>query len=195
MLGHRRLGRGTCRQCTPPCVTLPTNPAPSYDSVRGYTNGTLHFGDRDGFDTRTDGTAKKDERGSTLHFGDRDGLKKDGTTRKDGTAKKDERGSTLHVGDRDGLRKDGTAKKDERGSTLPFGARDGLRTTLHFGITDGLIRKRKGTHLRTSSDQREEKERVDQTSDPPGPDNQPKRPCGTPWRTRPLTTVMSGTDG
>ena len=57
--------------------------------------------------------------------------------------------------------------------TLHFGARDGLRTTLHFGITDGLIRKRKGAHLRTSSDQREE-ERVDQTSDPPGPDNQPK---------------------
>ena len=28
MLGHRRLGRGTGRQCTPPCVTLPTNPAP-----------------------------------------------------------------------------------------------------------------------------------------------------------------------
>ena len=118
--------------------------------------------------------------------------------RKDGTAKKDERGSTLHFGDRDGFdsRKDGTTRKDgtER-STLPFGARDGLRTTLHFGITDGLIRKRKGTHLRTSSDQREGKERVDQTSDPPGPDNQPKRPCGTPWRTRPLTTVMSGTDG
>ena len=58
---------------------LPTNPAPSYDSVRGYTNGTLHFGDRDGFDS------KKDERGSTLHFGDRDGLEMDGTTRKDGT--------------------------------------------------------------------------------------------------------------
>ena len=34
---------------------------------------------------------------------------------------------------------------------------------------------------------------MDQTSDPPGPDNQPKRPCGIPWRTRPLTTVMSGT--
>ena len=128
MLGHRRLGRGTGRQCTPPCVTLPTNPAPSYDSVRGYTNGTLPFGDRDGL--RKDGTAKKDERGSTLHFGDRDGFdsRKDGTTRKDGTER----------------------------STLPFGARDGLRTTLHFGITDGLIRKRKGTHLRTSSDQREE---------------------------------------
>ena len=123
---------------------LPTNPAPSYHSVRGYTHGALHFGDRDGFDSR-----------------------KDGTTRTDGTER----------------------------STLPFGARDGLRTTLHFGITDGLIRKRKGTHLRTSSDQREEKERVDQASDPPGPDNQPKRPCGTPWRTRPLTTVMSGTDG
>ena len=29
-------------------VTLPTNPAPSYDSGVGYTNGTLHFGDRDG---------------------------------------------------------------------------------------------------------------------------------------------------
>ena len=29
------------RQCTPPCVTLPTNPALLYDSVRGYTNGTL----------------------------------------------------------------------------------------------------------------------------------------------------------
>ena len=28
------------RQCTP-CVTLPTNPAPSYDSGMGYTNGTL----------------------------------------------------------------------------------------------------------------------------------------------------------
>ena len=95
--------------------------------------------------------------------------------KKDGTAKKDERGSTLHFGARDGLEMDGTTRKDgtER-STLPFGARDGLRTTLHFGITDGLIRKRKGTHLRTSSDQREEKERVDQTSDPPGPDNQPK---------------------
>ena len=118
-------------------------PCPLYDSRVGYTNGTLHFGDRDGL-------------------------------RKDGTAKKDERGSTLPFGARDGLRKDGTAKKDERGSTLPFGARDGLRTTLHFGITDGLIRKRKGTHLGTSSDQREEKERVDQTSDPPGPDNQPK---------------------
>ena len=75
---------------------------------------------------------------------------------------------------------------------LSFGARDGVRTTLHFGITDGLIRIRKGTHLRTSSDQRG-KERVDQTSGPPGPDNHPKRPCGTPWRTRPLTTVMSGT--
>ena len=135
-------------------------PCPIYDSRVGYTNGTLHFGDRDG-------TAKKDERGSTLPFGDRDGLKMDGTIRKDGTER----------------------------STLPFGARDGLRTTLHFGITDGLIRKRKGTHLRTSSDQREGKERVDQTSDPPGPDNQPKRPCGAPWRTRPLTTVMSGTDG
>ena len=146
-------------------------PCPLYDSRVGYTNGTLHFGDRDGL--RKDGTAKKDERGSTLHFGDRDGLEMDGTTGKDGTT-----------------RKDGTER-----STLPFGARDGLRTTLHFGITDGLIRKRKGTHLRTSSDQREEKERVGQTSDPPGPDNQPKRPCGTPWRTRPLTTVMSGTDG
>ena len=161
-------------------------PCPLYDSRVGYTNGTLHFGDRDGFDS------KEDERGSTLHFGDRDGLEMDGT------AKKDERGSTLHFGDRDGFdsRKVGTTRKDgtER-STLPFGARDGLRTTLHFGITDGLIRKRKGTHLRTSSDQREGKERVDQTSDPPGPDNQPKRPCGTPWRTRPLTTVMSGTDG
>ena len=32
------------RQCTPPCVTLPTNPAPSYHSVRGYTNGTLQEG-------------------------------------------------------------------------------------------------------------------------------------------------------
>ena len=135
------------RQCTP-CVTLLTNPAPSYDSGMGYANGTLHFGDRDGFDSRKNGTTKKD-----------------GTTRKDGTER----------------------------STLPVGARDGLRTTLHFGITDGLIRKRKGTHLRTSSDQREEEERVDQTSDPPGPDNQPKRLCGTPWRTRPLTTVMSGT--
>ena len=72
------------RQCTPPCVTLSTNPAPSYDSVRGYTNGTLPFGDRDGFDS------KEDERGSTLHFGDRDGF----DTRTDGTAKKDERGST-----------------------------------------------------------------------------------------------------
>ena len=150
MLGYPRLGRGTrpsvhsmCNAADEPCPLL-------YDSVRGYTNGTLHFGDRDG-------TAKKDERGSTFHFGDRDGFdsRKDGTTRKDGTER----------------------------STLPFGARDGLRTTLHFGITDGLIRKRKGTHLRTSSDQREGKERVDQTSDPPGPDNQPKRPCGTPWRT------------
>ena len=137
----RGLVEGPDRQCTP-CVTLSTNPAPSYDSGVGYTNSTLHFGDRDGFDSR-----------------------KDGTTRKDGTER----------------------------LTLPFGARDGLRTTLHFGITDGLIRKRKGTHLRTSSDQREEEERVDQTSDPPDQDNQPKRPCGTPWRTRPLTTVMSGT--
>ena len=160
-----------CNAADEPCPLL-------YDSVRGYTNGTLHFGDRDGT-PRKDGTAKKDERGSTLHFGDRDGLEMDGTTRKDRTTGKD--GTT---------RKDGTEC-----STLPFGARDGLRTTLHFGITDGLIRKRKGTHLRTSSDQREEEERVDQTSDPPGPDNQPKRPCGTPWRTRPLTTVMSGTDG
>ena len=118
---------------------------------------------------RKDGRAKKDERGSTLHFGDRDGL------RKDGTAKKDKRGSTLPFGDRDRSEMDGTTRKDgtER-STLPFGARVGLRTTLHFGTTDGLIRKRKGTHLRTSTDQREEKERVDQTSDPPGPDNQPE---------------------
>ena len=36
------LVEGPDRQCTPPCVTLPTNPAPSYHSVRGYTNGTLH---------------------------------------------------------------------------------------------------------------------------------------------------------
>ena len=120
MFSYPRLGTET-RPSVDSRVALPTNPAPSYDSGVGYTNGTLHFGDRDG-------TAKKDERGSTLHFGD----------------------------------------------------------------PDGLIRKRKGTHLRTSSDQREEKERVDQTSDPPGPDNQPKRPCGTPWRTRPLMTVISG---
>ena len=165
MLGYPRFGRGT----RPPVYSMcnaADEPCPLYDSRVGYTNGTLHFGDRDGL--RKDGTTRKDgaER-STLPFGDRDGFdsRKDGTTRKDGTER----------------------------STLPFGARDGLRTTLHFGITDGLIRKRKGTHLRTSSDQRGEKERVDQTSDPPGPDNQPKRPCGTPWRTRPLTTVMSGT--
>ena len=58
------LVEGPDRQCTPPCVTLPTNPALLYDSVGGYTNGTLHFGDRDGT-PRKDGTAKKDERGST----------------------------------------------------------------------------------------------------------------------------------
>ena len=57
-------------------------PCPLYDSRVGYTNGTLHFGDRDGFDSRKDGTAKKDERGSTLPFGARDGFdsRKDGTT-------------------------------------------------------------------------------------------------------------------
>ena len=37
-------------------VTLPTNPAPSYDSGVGYTNSTLHFGDHDGFDSKKDGT-------------------------------------------------------------------------------------------------------------------------------------------
>ena len=118
--------------CSAASEPHPLHHACSTDHGVGYTNGTLHFGDRDGFDSRTNGT-----------------------TGKDGTER----------------------------STLPFGARDGLRTTLHFGITDGLIRKRKGTHLRTSSDQREGKERVHQTSDPPGPDNQPKRPCGTPRRT------------
>ena len=113
-------------------------PCPLYDSRVGYANGTLHFGDRDG--SRKDGTAKKDERGSMLHFGDRDG-----TTM---SSDQQEGDSSLHFGDRDGLEMDGTTRKDgtER-STLPFGARDGLRTTLHFGITDGLIRKRKGTHL------------------------------------------------
>ena len=58
----RGLVEGPGRQCTQN-VTLPANPAPSYDSGVGYTNGTLHFGDRDGL--RKDGTAKKDERGST----------------------------------------------------------------------------------------------------------------------------------
>ena len=134
MFRYPRLGTET-RPSVDSSVALPTNPAPSYDSGVGYTNGTLHFGDLDG------------------------------TTRKDGTER----------------------------LTLHFGDRDGLRTTLHFGDRDGKGRKRKGTHLRTSSDQREEEERVDQTSDPPGPDNHPERPCGTPWRTRPLTTVMSGT--
>ena len=153
MFSYPRLGTETRPSVYSMCNAA-DEPCPLYHSVGGYTNGTSHFGDRDG-------------------------LEMDGTTRKDGTTRQD--GTT---------RKDGTER-----STLPFGARDGLRTTLHFGITEGLIRKRKGTHLRTSSDQREGKERVDQTSDPPGPDNQPKRPCGTTWRTRPLTTVMSGTDG
>ena len=126
MLGHIRRGSETRPPVYSTSVTLPTNPAPSYDSGMGYTNCTLHFGDRDG--TEKDGTEKDGTERLTLHFGDR----------------------------------------------------DGLRTTLHFGDRDGLIRKRKGTHLRTSSDQREEEERVDQTSDPPDPDNQPKRACGTP---------------
>ena len=62
-------------------------PCPLYDSRVGYTNGTLHFGDRDGFDSRKDGTTRKDgtER-STLPFGARDGLR-----------------TTLHFGITDGL--------------------------------------------------------------------------------------------
>ena len=36
----RGLVEGPGRKCTP-CVTLPTNPAPSYDSGMGYANGTL----------------------------------------------------------------------------------------------------------------------------------------------------------
>ena len=42
----------------------PMNPTPSTSRQGGTTNGRLQIGDRDGFDTRTDGTAKKDERGT-----------------------------------------------------------------------------------------------------------------------------------
>ena len=47
MFRYPRLGTET-RPSVDSSVTLPTNPAPSYDSGVGYTNGTLHFGDRDG---------------------------------------------------------------------------------------------------------------------------------------------------
>ena len=97
----RGLVEGPGRQCTP-CVTLPTNPAPSYHSVRGYTNGTVHFGDRDGTTMSSD----QQEGDSSLHFGDRDGFdsRKDGTTRKDGAER----------------------------STLPFDARDGSEDDVTF---------------------------------------------------------------
>ena len=41
MLGHMRLGSETRPPVYSTSVALPTNPAPSYDSGVGYTNGTL----------------------------------------------------------------------------------------------------------------------------------------------------------
>ena len=49
MFSYPRLGTET-RPSVDSRVALPTNPAPSYDSGVGYTNGTLHFGDRDDLD-------------------------------------------------------------------------------------------------------------------------------------------------
>ena len=68
MFSYPRLGTETRPSVYSMCNAA-DEPCPLYDSRVGYTNGTLHFGDRDGLEM--DGTTRKDgtER-STLPFED-----------------------------------------------------------------------------------------------------------------------------
>ena len=60
MFSYPRLGTET-RPSVDSMCNAADEPCPIYDSRVGYTNGTLHFGDRDGL--RKDGTAKTDHGG------------------------------------------------------------------------------------------------------------------------------------